>query len=266
MDYYRRLLERMDAVHSFSRGEQEKAGFRQKAGYDQRCLGRTLDPGDKVWVYAPTRKVGLSPKLATHWRGPGEVIDRITDVVYRVRFPGRQGLVVLHRNRMFEYHPKLAGRGADADPPIQPPVPPSPPRRARGRPRAQPRQVPATTPPPRAHGRGRGGRWTRGRRQHLSNPGGPTPSSVEGESPSAELEDLFDPSPSPAASVAGEGNDLQDVPLLPADYETDSARTTPAPSRGPSPGPSGRHATPPVSPRRHRDRTRRSPDRYSPGS
>ena len=138
MDYYRRLLERMDSVHRVSREDQEKAGGRQKAAYDQRCLGRMLDPGDRVWIYDPTRKVGLSPKLATHWRGPGEVLERLTDVVYRVRFPGRTGPVVLHRNRMFEYHPKLAHQGVDAEPAIQPPLPPSPPRRGRGRPRKQP--------------------------------------------------------------------------------------------------------------------------------
>ncbi len=44
----------------------------QKQAYDTRANGPTLRPGDRVWVFCPQRKWGLSPKLTHHWQGPGE--------------------------------------------------------------------------------------------------------------------------------------------------------------------------------------------------
>ena len=217
----------MDTVHQLSREEQEKAGYRQKAGYDLRCLGRTLSPGDQVWIYAPTRRVGLSPKLATHWRGPGEVLERMTDVVYRVRFPGRLQPVVLHRNRLFEYHPKLSGRGADAEPPIQPPVPPSPPRRARGRPRTRPDQDSAASPRHWPRPRQWGARRQEAQRRRRSQPapgGGETSAATD-----------TSPVPAPRPGGPGAGSDLPGASL------------------------------PPVSPVQGGARQRRPPVRYSPG-
>ena len=42
-------------------------------------------PGERVWVYNPTWKKGVSPKLTSQWMGPGEVLEELSDVVYRVR-------------------------------------------------------------------------------------------------------------------------------------------------------------------------------------
>ena len=58
-----------------------------------------------MWVYCPVRKRGLSPKLGTHWKGPGTITERLSDVVYRVRVPGRRRPVVLHRDRLAPYQP-----------------------------------------------------------------------------------------------------------------------------------------------------------------
>ncbi|KAK2919003.1 hypothetical protein Q8A73_003374 [Channa argus] len=102
LDYLRRLKERLSVVHQLARGD---AGARQKRAYDGRCHGHPFAVGDNVWVYCPVRKRGLSPKLTSHWQGPGEILDRISEVVYRVRMPGRGRRVVLHRDRLAPYHP-----------------------------------------------------------------------------------------------------------------------------------------------------------------
>ncbi|CAI5646298.1 unnamed protein product [Oreochromis niloticus] len=105
MDYYRRLRERLQVVHDYTRQAQASAGVRQKRAYDTRCRGGTFVPGDKVWVYCPVRKRGVSPKLCSHWQGPAEVVERLTEVVYRVRMPGPGRLVVLHQDRLSPYRP-----------------------------------------------------------------------------------------------------------------------------------------------------------------
>ncbi|KAJ8380600.1 hypothetical protein SKAU_G00013780 [Synaphobranchus kaupii] len=75
---------------------QASAGVKQKRWYDTRCRGRAFAAGEQVWIYCPERKKGLSPKLRASWRGPGEIVERLSEVVYRIRMPGRGRLVVLH--------------------------------------------------------------------------------------------------------------------------------------------------------------------------
>uniref|UniRef100_A0A1A8HQZ4 Integrase catalytic domain-containing protein n=1 Tax=Nothobranchius kuhntae TaxID=321403 RepID=A0A1A8HQZ4_NOTKU len=62
--------ERMEEVHQLARTTLLVAGARQKRAYDSRAHGPSLALEDKVWVYCPTRKKGLSPKLMRHWQGP----------------------------------------------------------------------------------------------------------------------------------------------------------------------------------------------------
>lgn len=105
MDYYRRLRERLQVVHDHTRQAQASAGVRQKRAYDTRCRGGAFVPGDKVWVYCPVRRRGMSPKLCSHWQGPAEVVEQLTEVVYRIRMPGPGRMVVLHRDRLSPYRP-----------------------------------------------------------------------------------------------------------------------------------------------------------------
>ncbi|CAI5665466.1 unnamed protein product [Oreochromis niloticus] len=105
MDYYRRLRERLQVVHDYTHQAQASAGVRQKRAHDTKCRGGAFVPGDKVWVYCPFRKRGVSPKLWSHWQGPAEVVERLTEVVYRVRMPGSGRLVVLHQDRLSPYRP-----------------------------------------------------------------------------------------------------------------------------------------------------------------
>ena len=56
-------------------------------------------------MYCPVRKRGVCPKLRSHWHGPGEILDRVSEVVYRLRMPGRGRVVVLHRDRLSPYRP-----------------------------------------------------------------------------------------------------------------------------------------------------------------
>uniref|UniRef100_A0A669CTB7 Integrase catalytic domain-containing protein n=1 Tax=Oreochromis niloticus TaxID=8128 RepID=A0A669CTB7_ORENI len=117
MDYYRRLRERLQVVHDYTRQAQASAGVR---AYDTKCRGEAFVPGDKVWVYCPVRKRGVSPKLCSHWQGPAEVVERLTEVVYRIRMPGPGRMVVLHRDRLSPYRPLApadAGAGDAGDTP-----------------------------------------------------------------------------------------------------------------------------------------------------
>ncbi|KAG1946508.1 interleukin-1 receptor accessory protein-like 1-A [Pimephales promelas] len=66
LDYFWKLKERLSTVHQMAREALRDAGARQKRAYDARAHGPTIVPGDKVWVFCPQRKRGLSPKLTHH--------------------------------------------------------------------------------------------------------------------------------------------------------------------------------------------------------
>ncbi|CAI5658420.1 unnamed protein product [Oreochromis niloticus] len=126
MDYFRRLRERLHTVHQLARRTLEGAGARQKRAYDTRAHGPMLGAGDRVWVFCPQRKRGLTPKLMSHWQGPGEILEQLSEVVFRVRMPGRGRRVVLHKDRLAPYHPLAPNPQTGVQPGDSLPPTPSP--------------------------------------------------------------------------------------------------------------------------------------------
>ncbi|KAJ8348858.1 hypothetical protein SKAU_G00274470 [Synaphobranchus kaupii] len=114
-EYYHRLRNRLLVAHDFARKAQASTGVKQKRWYDTRCRGRAFAAGEQVWVYCPERKKGLSPKLRASWRGPGEIVERLSEVVYRIRMPGRGRLVVLHQDRLAPYRPLATPDAAELE-------------------------------------------------------------------------------------------------------------------------------------------------------
>ncbi|KAJ8379427.1 hypothetical protein SKAU_G00002050 [Synaphobranchus kaupii] len=113
----------MPAAHMFGQElrtlvdlAQANSRVQQKRAYNTRCWGQAFLPGDKIWVYCPVRKKGVSPKLRSHWQGPREVVAWLSEVVYRVHVPGWRRMVVLHRDRLSPYRPlapPAVGEGGD---------------------------------------------------------------------------------------------------------------------------------------------------------
>ncbi|GFW77362.1 kinectin [Trichonephila clavipes] len=56
-----------------------------KTRYDARATGHDFHEGDKVWLWNPKCRKGLSPKLQTNWEGPYTVLKRLNDVVVRIQ-------------------------------------------------------------------------------------------------------------------------------------------------------------------------------------
>ncbi|KAJ7998071.1 hypothetical protein DPEC_G00218730 [Dallia pectoralis] len=102
-EYAHQLWERLEVAHEFARRQAVEAGMRQKRAYDQHTKGAHYQGGDLVWVYGPKRVKGRSPKLDSKWIGPCCVLERVGEVVYRVKMAPRGRVVVLHRDRMAPY-------------------------------------------------------------------------------------------------------------------------------------------------------------------
>lgn len=98
-EYATQLRERVDLAYKFARKQAETTGARQKRAYDQHTKEAHFNADDLVWVYAPKRIKGKSPKLQSNWIGPCRVLERLGEVVYRVKLAGQGRVVVIHCDR-----------------------------------------------------------------------------------------------------------------------------------------------------------------------
>ena len=79
------LQERLETAPDLVRQNTKQAIQRQKLVHDKRSLFETFNKSDKVLVYFPVKKVGTSSKFNLFWKGPFEVVDKISDVLYKVK-------------------------------------------------------------------------------------------------------------------------------------------------------------------------------------
>ncbi|GFU93297.1 retrovirus-related Pol polyprotein from transposon 412 [Trichonephila clavipes] len=83
-EYIEKLQGRMEEMHHLARERIGMASEKMKTRYDARATGHDFHEGDKVWLWNPKRRKGLSPKLQTNWEGPYTVLKRLNDVVVRI--------------------------------------------------------------------------------------------------------------------------------------------------------------------------------------
>ena len=94
------IRERLESAHTLVREYTGESMKRQKKYHDRRVSYERFEAGDSVYVYFPVRKSGHSSKLTCFWRGPFQVSERLSDVLYKVNC-GRLGSIqVIHCDRM----------------------------------------------------------------------------------------------------------------------------------------------------------------------
>ena len=102
-DYVQTLRQRIQTSHERAREVLAKSARRQKKIYDQKTIKERFMKGQFVWMYNPAKKKGHCPKLQCRWECPYVILDRMSDVTYRVqRSRGRKKKVV-HCDRLKPY-------------------------------------------------------------------------------------------------------------------------------------------------------------------
>ncbi|KAJ8946223.1 hypothetical protein NQ318_013034 [Aromia moschata] len=97
------LRERMDRIHRFAREKLKIHSDKMKQRLDTTSTDTAFKPGDAVWLYAPKRTKGKSPKLQSNWEGPYTIIKKINDLVYRIQLSPRSKPKVVHLERLAKY-------------------------------------------------------------------------------------------------------------------------------------------------------------------
>ena len=98
------LKERMDRIYEFTRDRLQLSSDRMKRYHDVGVIYKEFKPGDPVWLYNPRRRKGHTPKLQKPWEGPYTVLNRINDLVYRVKLSPHSRAKVVHLERLWKYH------------------------------------------------------------------------------------------------------------------------------------------------------------------
>lgn len=78
------FLQRAEEARQLARFRIRQQQRRDASYYNLRRREVQYHPGDKVWVWTPVRRRGLSEKLLRRYFGPYEVIRRVGDLNYEV--------------------------------------------------------------------------------------------------------------------------------------------------------------------------------------
>ena len=103
LDYAEELRDRIQSAHERASEHLKASARRQKQGYDRKVSGRSLKEGDFVWVYNFAKKKGVCPKLESRWEGPSLILDKLSDVVYRLQRSKHSKKRVIHYDRLKIY-------------------------------------------------------------------------------------------------------------------------------------------------------------------
>ncbi|KAJ8933526.1 hypothetical protein NQ318_002541 [Aromia moschata] len=80
-----KTCERLNRIHRFASEKLKMHSDKMKQRLDTTSTEIAFKPGDAVWLYAPKRTKGKSPKLQSNWEGPYTIIKKINDLVYRIQ-------------------------------------------------------------------------------------------------------------------------------------------------------------------------------------
>ena len=105
--YVHELTARLESVQKFVRANLDLSGLDLKRRYDRRADQTGFQPGDAVWLYNPRVTKGRSPKLGRPWDGPYRVMERLTDVVYRIQSSPRSKPYTVNRYRLWKVSSRL---------------------------------------------------------------------------------------------------------------------------------------------------------------
>ena len=94
------LRDQLQNVHEIARDNMSEASQRQKRDYDHRKNFKAYETGSSVYLFEPVRKKGVSPKLDSSWTGPWLVVDKISDLVYKIQKSPNSKAKFVHHDRL----------------------------------------------------------------------------------------------------------------------------------------------------------------------
>ena len=115
-EHRRRIVKQIELAQQIAKENIMRTQQKMKAYYDRRAAEPSFVEGQKVWVFTPKTKKGLSKKLLHNYHGPYRIVEKLSPAHYRLRTCGNNPVSsIVHANRMKRFF----------DPnerPIEPPI------------------------------------------------------------------------------------------------------------------------------------------------
>ena len=110
-----RIVRQIETAHSIARSNIARTQQLMKLQYDKNSADAPFEVGQRVWIYTPRTKRGLSKKFLSKWNGPFRICRKLSPVHYQVRTcDNRLVATTVHANRLKHFYDP-------ADRPILPP-------------------------------------------------------------------------------------------------------------------------------------------------
>ena len=111
-----RIVNQLEAAQAIAQTYIQRAQQQMKAQYDKAAVDAPFEVGQRVWVFTPKPRKGLSKKMRHMWSGPFRVCTELSPVHYQLRTcDNRLVATIVHANRMKPFNDP-------ADRPILPPI------------------------------------------------------------------------------------------------------------------------------------------------
>ena len=107
-EYVLDLQNRMLKVHELARSSLVEAGQKQKRLYDRKISQYSYSVNDAVWLRVYVKPRGLSKKLQLRWEGPFKIIQKISDLVFKIQKNKKSSCKIVHFNRLKPFTGKLS--------------------------------------------------------------------------------------------------------------------------------------------------------------
>lgn len=94
------LRERIEEAHALVRKYSEGSILRQKTYHDKRASWERFEANDIVYVFFPQKKKGCTPKFTSFWRGPFNILGKLSEVLYEVDCGRNNEPQIIHCDRL----------------------------------------------------------------------------------------------------------------------------------------------------------------------
>ena len=108
--YVMKLRENLEEIHSIARDSLGQAAKRQKQQYDKSVKRMEYNDGDLVRRYQPRIQKGVKKKLSRLWTGPWVIVEKLTDVLYKIKHSQNSPSVIVHADNLKLYKGEILPR------------------------------------------------------------------------------------------------------------------------------------------------------------
>ena len=102
-DYANKLEERLREAHEIAREHLKVSSERQKFQYDGNVKEKIYSDGQLVWRNQKQNIPGKKAKICKNWTGPWVIINKLSDVLYRIQHAKNSPPVVVHGDNLKPY-------------------------------------------------------------------------------------------------------------------------------------------------------------------